>query len=101
MSLQVWLPLNGDLRNQGLSDLSFSGEERFVTVDNNGKIGKCYHNSGFYNNGFTAGGLISDKEINLGQNQSMFCWFKFFDYILIRQTLVDFEEDFEEYYWYL
>ena len=77
MSLQVWLPLNGDLRNQGLSDLSFSGEERFVTVDNNGKIGKCYHNSGFYNNGFTAGGLVSDKEINLGQNQSMFCWFKF------------------------
>ena len=40
MSLQVWLPLNGNLNNQGLSmvDIHNSG----ATVDNNGKIGSCY-----------------------------------------------------------
>ena len=41
MALQVWLPLNGDLRNQGLSDYSFLTDG--ATVDNNGKIGKCYY----------------------------------------------------------
>ena len=40
MSLQVWLPLNGNLNNQGLSmvDVHNSG----ATVDSNGKIGSCY-----------------------------------------------------------
>ena len=75
MSLQVWLPLNGDLHNQGLSDLSFSIiSDTNTKLDNNGKIGKCYNNDSH-----TAGGLISDKTIELGQQQSMFCWFKFTD----------------------
>lgn len=41
MSLRVWLPLNGSLENKGLDDAVaiLSGA---VTVDNNGKIGKCY-----------------------------------------------------------
>ena len=75
MSLQVWLPLNGDLHNQGLSDLSFSIiSDTNTTIDNDGKIGKCYSNDSH-----TAGGLISDEVIELGQQQSMFCWFKFTD----------------------
>ena len=75
MSLQVWLPLNGDLRNQGLSTLSFNNiSSANTTIDNDGKIGKCYSN-----NSHTAGGLISDETIELGQQQSMFCWFKFTD----------------------
>ena len=45
MSLQVWLPLNGNLNNQGLiSDLivaNGSGDSA-AAVDNSGKIGKCY-----------------------------------------------------------
>ena len=38
--LSVWLPLNGDLRNQGLSNITVTNNG--ATVDNNGKIGKCY-----------------------------------------------------------
>ena len=42
MSLQIWLPLNGDLHNQGLSNLQFSLANSTQTViDDNGKIGKC------------------------------------------------------------
>jgi len=40
MSLQVWLPLNGTLDNQGLSNVVVTNTG--ATVDNNGKIGKCY-----------------------------------------------------------
>lgn len=40
MSLAVWLPLNGDLTNQGLSNVTVTNNG--ATVDNNGKIGKCY-----------------------------------------------------------
>ena len=40
MSLQVWLPLNGDLHNQGLSNITAINNG--ATVDNSGKIGKCY-----------------------------------------------------------
>lgn len=40
MSLQVWLPLNGDLHNQGLNNITVTNNG--ATVNNNGKIGKCY-----------------------------------------------------------
>lgn len=40
MSLQVWLPLNGDLRNNGLANVTVTNNG--ATVNNNGKIGKCY-----------------------------------------------------------
>lgn len=36
MSLQVWLPLNGNLNNQGLSDITITGTPAY----GNGKIGK-------------------------------------------------------------
>lgn len=44
MALQIWLPLNGDLTNQGLNDVIVTNNG--VTVDNNGKIGKCYRFDG-------------------------------------------------------
>lgn len=40
MALQVWLPLNGNLDNQGLMDITLTNDG--ATIDNNGKIGKCY-----------------------------------------------------------
>ena len=38
--LKVWLPLNGDLRNQGTADVTVTNNG--ATVDNSGKMGKCY-----------------------------------------------------------
>lgn len=40
MSLRLWLPLNGDLHNQGLDDVTVTNNG--ATVNNSGKIGKCY-----------------------------------------------------------
>lgn len=40
MSLQIWLPLNGNLNNQGLSEVAVTNNG--ATVDSNGKIGSCY-----------------------------------------------------------
>lgn len=40
MSLQVWLPLNGNLNNQGLSEVTVTNSG--ATVDSSGKIGSCY-----------------------------------------------------------
>ena len=72
MSLLVWLPMNGNIINRGLSDLKFSVASTNTTVNTNGKIGSCY-----YNNSFSAGGLYSDAKISLPTSHSMFCWFKF------------------------
>lgn len=44
MSLIVWLPLDGDLRNLGVSDIEVTNNG--ATVDNAGKIGKCYSFNG-------------------------------------------------------
>lgn len=38
--LKIWLPLNGDLHNQGLSDITVTNNG--ATINNSGKIGKCY-----------------------------------------------------------
>ena len=40
MALKVWLPLNGDLRNQGTEEIKTINDK--TVLDNNGKIGKCY-----------------------------------------------------------
>ena len=54
MSLRIWLPLNGSLKNQGLDKITVTNNG--ATVDNNGKIGKCYYFDG------------SDDYINLGSS---------------------------------
>ena len=64
--LCVWLPLNGDLHNQGLSKIVFSNNG--ATVNNSGKIGSCYLFNGssnylystynFYNNKYSVSAWI-------------------------------------------
>lgn len=44
MSLKVWLPLDGDLRNLGASDVEITNNG--TTIDDAGKIGKCYYFNG-------------------------------------------------------
>lgn len=41
MSLKVWLPLDGDLRNLGASNVEVTNNG--ATINNSGKIGSCYH----------------------------------------------------------
>ena len=66
MSLQIWLPFNGDLHNQGLSNIQFINNG--ATVDTNGKIGKCYSFDGFSN-------TIYNRNVSINCNKlSMCCW---------------------------
>lgn len=44
MALRVWLPLNGNINNYGISGVSVTNNG--ANVDNNGKIGKCYNFDG-------------------------------------------------------
>ena len=44
MGLQVWLPLNGNIDNQGTYDITTVNVN--ATVDTNGKIGNCYYFNG-------------------------------------------------------
>ena len=46
MSLQVWLPLNGDLHNQGCSNYTIGIARGSETYNNSGKIGKCFYSNG-------------------------------------------------------
>lgn len=47
MSLRVWLPLNGDLKNYGASNTNLSSGN--ATYDSSGKIGGCYSFNGSSN----------------------------------------------------
>lgn len=65
MSLQVWLPLNGNLNNQGLSKVTVTNSG--ATVDSNGKIGSCYSfDTGKY--------LTVTKPVALTKEISYSCW---------------------------
>ena len=47
MGLQVWLPLTGDLHNQGLKNTQVINNG--ATVNASGKIGSCYSFNGSSN----------------------------------------------------
>lgn len=69
MSLQIWLPLNGNVKDQGISDVRV--ENNGATVNDNGKIGKCYDfgNSGSYLK-------FAYPASNLQEEWSFCCWIK-------------------------
>lgn len=67
MSLQVWLPLNGDLHNQGIKNVDIVNNE--AIINDSGKIGKCYSFNGsnsyiklsqynFYNQKYTVSAWV-------------------------------------------
>lgn len=72
MSLVVWLPLNGNLENQGLSNMTFSYIQNngALSVNNSGKIGKCYERTASAKNDL----IRSSTTINLSDDISMACW---------------------------
>jgi len=63
MSLKVWLPLDGDLRNLGASDIEVVNNG--ATVNDAGKIGKCYY--------FDGGSYVSGT-YKITENISFCCW---------------------------
>jgi len=64
------LPLNGNLNNQGLSDLTFSNTNTTnLTINNTGKIGSCYQRATKQ----TAGYITSNKTILLNNDITMCC----------------------------
>lgn len=67
MSLQVWLPLNGDLHNQGIANVNVTNNS--AVIDDNGKIGKCYS--------FGTGSSYLTIDSNVLKNYTEFsfaCW---------------------------
>ena len=68
MALRIWLPLNGNLNNQGLSNYQFINNG--ATVSNNGKIGSCYSFDGSDDRIYTTGVSLENMIFSAG------CWFK-------------------------
>lgn len=74
MSLLVWLPLNGDLRNLGCSDYSFTTIE--TPTYTTGKIGQCYQRANS-NTQLTNGININSNLLDiLGTEASIAVWVK-------------------------
>ena len=73
MSLKVWLPLNKDLRNQGVADVTVVNYG--ATVNSAGKIGSCYSF-----NGNSSGRITLNKKccdfFHDGDSFSYCCWIK-------------------------
>lgn len=70
MSLQVWLPLNGDLTQQGLSNINVINNG--ATVSDTGKIGKCYS----FGTGASSLSLPTSTFTSLSGDFSVACWIK-------------------------
>lgn len=72
MSLIIWLPLNGNINNQGLSGATFNyvNNNGALSVNNSGKIGKCYERTA----SAKADTLRSSTTFTFGEDISMCCW---------------------------
>ena len=71
MALQVWLPLNGNLNNQGLWDTTFTNDNTTTITSSTGKVtSNCYQRATKLTNGL----IKSSGTINLNNDFSMCCW---------------------------
>lgn len=64
MSLRIWLPLNGDLVNQGLSNATISASTT-PTYINNGKIGKALSGGRIKIDSATIGTIFNNKACSM------------------------------------
>ena len=68
MSLQIWLPLNGNLNNQGVSDATFSAYSNTtgIGVNTSGKLGgSCYERTAAAANGYRSSRtFLMDKDVS-------------------------------------
>lgn len=64
MSLQVWLPLNGDIKNQGLSGYEMSVSTSPSYTDN-GKIGRAISTGAFYLKGNQIDKIFNNSELSI------------------------------------
>lgn len=71
MSLQIWLPLNGNLNNYGLDSFDITNNTG-ATINTSGKLGSCY--SFDATNDWIQGTF--DKTKYSGKPMSLACWFK-------------------------
>lgn len=71
MSLQVWLPLNGNLNNQGLSNVNINSSSAIFS--NNGKMGSCLSINNYWIGNFTINEIAHKKDF------SCCFWFKITD----------------------
>ena len=93
MSLRVWLPLNGDLTNNGLSEFEFTNSNS--TVSSNGKLGKCYS----FNGSSSSIDRVHDKAMWRGYPISFAVWFKS-DQTKATGTLIEIAADLSLIYYY-
>lgn len=63
MGLQLWLPLNGDVKNYGLcnAELSYSN----LVFEDSGKIGKCLSTGGIVMSADTTGKILNNNAITI------------------------------------
>ena len=63
MGLQLWLPLNGDVKNYGLcnAELSYSN----LSFEDSGKIGKCLSTGGIVMSPETTGKILNNNAITI------------------------------------
>ena len=67
MSLIAWYPLNGNLNNQGIKNIELSSQGN-ISLDNNGKFGKCYYFDGVDD-------ILYNNTVDLSEQCSLSVWF--------------------------
>lgn len=67
MSLIAWYPLNGNLNNQGIKNIELSSQGN-ISLNNNGKFGKCYYFDGVDD-------ILYNNTVDLSEQCSLSVWF--------------------------